>query len=254
MAFNMSHAKLFLKTGSKLLDAVVNKRSMLVKPTKRKLRKEVLQRLDHEEIKEYHRRSAKGGNGIRFFKKQLEKINISQNLKKSSHTVKSISLRNTIPSEDSSKVSRDQRLRSFGKLSRNVFSEKTSKTEGSLEAKQCPKVYSSSILARNEFQYNHCRKDYLQSLPISPLVEATRDVRTKNSSENSRKTLNRQHKFEVPRRNLRSNSSQYNGCGIYNKNKSIQIEDRKTLGGESLLCLKRSRKSAFQATSLPNIT
>ena len=57
-----------------------------------------------------------------------------------------------------------------------------------------------------------------------------------------RKTLNRQE-FEVPR------------CkGIHNESKSSQIEDGKSLAEENLLCLKRSRKSALQATSLLNTT
>ena len=85
-------------------------------------------------------------------------------------------------------------------------------------------------------------------------METNRDIPTKNSFENSRKTLNRQQKFEVPWCNLRINSSQHNGCGLSNENKPSQIEDTKILADESLLCLKRSRKSDLQATLLPSIT
>jgi len=77
-------------------------------------------------------------------------------------------------------------------------------------------------------------------LHSSLLVETTRDIPTENSLENSRKILNRQQKFDVPEPiNPRSNSSQYNGCGIYNGNKSSQIEVAKTLADENL-CLKRN--------------
>jgi len=125
-------------------------------------------------------------------------------------------------------------------LIRKFILEETSKTEGSLEAKQCPTFFSSSILANNNFQQNHYRTRYLQMLHSSLLVETTRDIPTENSLENSRKILNRQQKFDVPEPiNPRSNSSQYNGCGIYNGNKSSQIEVAKTLADENL-CLKRN--------------
>jgi len=85
------------------------------------------------------------------------------------------------------------------------------------------------------------------------LLETTRGIPTKNSFENSRKSLNRQQKFEVPRRNPQSNSPQHSVCGIYNGNQSSQIEVTKSSADESF-CLKRSRISALQSTSLPNIT
>jgi len=134
------------------MEAILTERSMLVKPTKRKNQKEVLQNLDHKRLNECHRRSGKRNNGKRFFKTQLEKINISPNLNKSPHTEKYFYLRKIIISEDSVKTSKDQRLRHFSKLTRKVDSEKTSKTEGSLEAKQCPKIFSSCTLANNNFQ------------------------------------------------------------------------------------------------------
>jgi len=55
MTSNKSRAKrVFEKTGDKHLDAIVTKRSMLAKPTKRKYQKEVLRRLAHKRIKECH--------------------------------------------------------------------------------------------------------------------------------------------------------------------------------------------------------
>ena len=209
----------FKKTGGTYLEAIVTKRSMLVKPTKRKYQKEILQRLAHKRIKECHRRSGKGNNGERFFKKQLEKINISPNLNKSLYTEKFVYLRKKIISEDSIKTSKDQRLRHFSILTRKGIIEKTSQNEGALEAKQCSKIFSCA-LANNNFQYNHCRTRCLQTFHASPLVETTRGIPMKSSIEKRRKTINRQQKFEIPRRILRSNSSQYNGCGIYNENKS----------------------------------
>ena len=243
----------FKKTGGTYLEAIVTKRSMLVKPTKRKYQKEILQRLAHKRIKECHRRSGKGNNGERFFKKQLEKINISPNLNKSLYTEKFVYLRKKIISEDSIKTSKDQRLRHFSILTRKGIIEKTSQNEGALEAKQCSKIFSCA-LANNNFQYNHCRTRCLQTFHASPLVETTRGIPMKSSIEKRRKTINRQQKFEIPRRILRSNSSQYNGCGIYNENKSSQTEESKSLADESLLCLKRSIKSALHETSLSTMT
>ena len=247
----MSRAKhVFKKTGSKQLDAIVTKRSILVKPTKRKYQKEVLQILDHKRIKEFHRRPGKRSNGKFFVERPLEKKIISSNLNKFSNTEKFFYLRIKILSEDSLKTSKDQRLRHFSKLTRKVILEKTSKTKQSLEAKQYHKIVSTSILPNNDFQYNHCRKRYLQSLNSSPLVETTRDIPTKSSFENSRKTLDREQSFEVPRCNLQSNSSQHNGCGICNEYKPSQIEDRESLADESL-CLKRSRNPIFKQHLCP---
>ena len=251
MTTNMSRAKhVFKKTGSKQLDAIVTKRSILVKPTKRKYQKEVLQILDHKRIKEFHRRPGKRSNGKFFVERPLEKKIISSNLNKFSNTEKFFYLRIKILSEDSLKTSKDQRLRHFSKLTRKVILETTSKTKQSLEAKQYHKIVSTSILANNDFQYNHCRKRYLQSLQSSPLGETTRDVPTKSSFENSRKTLDREQSFEVPRCNLQSNSSQHNGCGICNEYKPSQIEDRESLADESL-CLKRSRNPIFKQHLCP---
>ena len=224
---------------------------MLVKPTKRKYQKDVLQRLDHKRIKECHRRSGKGNYGKCFFENQLE---VSSNLNKFSNTEKFFNLKNKLLSETSLKKSKDQRLRHFSKMTREVILDKTSKSDGSLEAKQCPKHVSCPILAKINFQYSHCKTRYLQTLHSSPLVERSREIPRKNSLKNSRKTLNRQKKFEVPRQNLRSNSSEHNRDGIYNENKSYQIKDTKSFADECLLSLKRSRKSVRQASSLPNTT
>jgi len=229
------------------LDAISTKRSMLVEPTKRKYQKDVLQMLDHKRIKECHRRSGKENNGRCFFEKQLEKIYVSPNGNKSSHTEK-FYLRNEIISDTSSNTPKIQSLQRFSKLNRKVILEKTSKTEGSLVAKECPKGFSFSILAKNNFKYSHCQTPY-SHFHSSALVEATRVTPTKNSSKNSRKTLNRQHKFEAPRRNLRSNSSQ-----ISKENKSRQTKDSKSLVDGSLLSLKRSRKSVLQSICVPYIT
>jgi len=229
----------------------MTKRSMMIKLTKGKYQKEVLQRLDHKRIKECHRRSGKRNYGKCFFENQLEKIDVSPNLNTFSHTEKFFTLKNKLPSEASLKISKDQRLRHFSKVTREVILDKTSKTDGSLEAKQCPKSFACPISAKINFQYSHCKTRYLQSLHSSPVVERNREI---PSLKNSRKTLNRQKKFEVPDQNLRSNSSEYNIYGIYNENKSCQIEDTKILADESLLSLKRRRKSVLQATSLPKIT
>jgi len=50
------------------------------------------------------------------------------------------------------KTSKCQRLRHMSKLNQNVILEKTSKIEGSLEAKQCHKIASSGISANDDFQ------------------------------------------------------------------------------------------------------
>jgi len=173
-------------------------------------------------------------------------------MNKFSNTEKFFKLKNKLLSEDSLKISKDQRLRHFSKMTREVILDKTSKTDGSLEVKQCSNIFSFRISGKTNFQYNHCKTK--QSLHSSPLVERNREIPRKNNSKNSRKTLNRQKKFDVPRRNLRSNSSQKNRYGICNENKSCEIKDTKILADESLLSLKRSRTSAPQATSLPNIT
>jgi len=160
----MSRAKsVFTKTGSKHLDAIVIKRSMLVKPTKRKYQKEVLQRLDHKRSEECHQRCGKRNNQKWLVKKQLEKISTSLNLNKS-HTEKFFYLRKKIISEELFKISKDQRLQYFRKLTRKVVLEKTSKAEGFLEAQQCHKLFPLPILAKINFQYNHYRTRYLQSL------------------------------------------------------------------------------------------
>jgi len=128
MALNMSLLKrVFTKTGSKHLDAIVTKRSILVKPTKRKYRKEVLQRLDHKRNEECHQRCGKRNNRKWFVNKQLEKISTSLNLNKSSHTEKFFYFRKKIISEELFKISKDQRLQYFSKLTRKVVLEKTSK-------------------------------------------------------------------------------------------------------------------------------
>ena len=233
---------------------MVTTRSMLVKPTKRKYQKEVLQRLDHKRIKECHRRPGKGNYGKCFFENQLEKMKVSSNLNKFSNTEKFFKFKNKLLSEDSLKITKDERLRHFSKMTREVISDKTSKTDGSLEAKQCPKNFSRPSSAKINFQYSHCKTRYLHSLHSSPLVERSREIPRKNSLKNNRKILNRQKKFEVPRQNLRSNSSEYNRDGIYNGNKSCQIEDTKILADESLFSLKHSRNAFLHATSLPNIT
>jgi len=203
---------------------------MLVKPTKRNYQKKVLQRLVHRRIKQCHRRSGKGNIGKSIFEKQLEKKYVSQNRKKYSLTETFIYRRNKLLSEDSLKTSKDQRFRHFSKLIPKKFLDITSKRDGPLEAKQGLKVFSKV------------------TLHSSPLVDTTRDIPTKTSFENSKKPLNRKKKFEVTPRNPRRNSSQYNGCGTYNENKSCPVEDSKSLSDESL-CMKRSRKSASQATS-----
>ena len=203
---------------------MVTERSMLVKPTKRKYQKEVLQRLDHKRIKECHRRSGKGNYGKCFFENQSEKMKVSSNLNKFSHTEKFFNLKNKLLSEASLIISKDQRLRHFSKMTREVILDKTSKTDGSLEAKQCPKIFSCPILEKINFQYSHCKTRYLLTLHSSPLVERSREIPRKNSLKNSRKILSRKKKFEVPRQNFRSNSSEYNRDGIYNKNKSFQTE------------------------------
>ena len=143
------------KTGSKHLDAIVTKRSMLIKLTKRKYQKEVLERLDYKRIKEFHRRPGKRNNGKFFVEKTLDKKDISSNLNKSSNTEKFFYLRKKILSEDSLKTSKVQRLRHFSKLTQKVILEKTSKPKQSLEAKQYHKIVSSSILENNDFQHNH---------------------------------------------------------------------------------------------------
>ena len=112
------------KTGNNYLDAIATKSSILVKPTDRNYRKEVLQILDHKRNEECHRRSGKGNNGKYFFKKQLEKKNISPNHNKSLHTETFFYLRNKLHSDASFKTLKDQRLRHFNKLTRKVISEK----------------------------------------------------------------------------------------------------------------------------------
>ena len=67
------HPTFLTRKSSKHLDAIAIERSMLVKPTKRKYQKEVLQILDHKRIKEFHRRSGKRNNGKCFVEKTLEK-------------------------------------------------------------------------------------------------------------------------------------------------------------------------------------
>ena len=166
-----------------------------------------MQILVHKRIKEFHRRCGKRNNGKCFVEKTLEKRNISPNLNKSSNTEKLFYLRNKILSEDSLKTSKHQRLRHFSNLTQKVILQKTTKTEGSLEAKQCHEIASSGISANNAFQYHHCRTRY----------------------------------------------TEHNGCGLSNENKPGEMEDSKYLADESL-CLKRSRKSDFQTTSLPSIT
>ena len=100
----MSRAKsVFTKTGSKNLDAIVTKRSMFVKPTKRKHQKEVLQRRDHKRNEECHQRCKKRNNRKWFVEKQLEKISISLILKKSSHTEKFFYLRKKFSQKNCSK-------------------------------------------------------------------------------------------------------------------------------------------------------
>ena len=235
------------------MDTVLTKRSKLVKPTKSNKQKEVLQKLVQKRIKQCNRRSGKGDIGKSTFKKQLEKINVSQNRKNSSLTEKFICHRNKLPSEDSLKTSNDQRFRHFSKLIPKKFLDETSKPERPLEAKQGHKVFSFGISSKINFQRNHYQTRYLHTLHSSPLVETTRDIPTKTSFENSKKPLNRKQKFEVSPRNPRRNSTQYNGCGTYNESKSCPVEDSESLSDESL-CLKRRRKSASQATSLHNMT
>ena len=219
---------------------------MLVKPTKRKYQRDVLQRLGHKRIKEFHRRSGKGNNGKCIFEKQLQKINISPNLNKSSDK-KFFYLRNKLLLDVSLKTSKNQPLQHFSKLTQKYILEKTSKTKGAHVEKQCPEGLSDRILAKTNLQCNHYRTPCL-NVNSSSLVETTRGIPSENSSQNSRKTLKRQKIFEVPRRSLRSNSSQ-----IYNENKSSRTKESKALPDESM-CLKRGRKSSLQATSLPNIT
>jgi len=156
-----------------------------------------LQRLDHKIIKESHRRPGKGNYGKCFFENQLEKIKVSSNLNKFSNTEKFFNLKNKLLSEASLKISKDQRLRHFSKMTREVILDKTSKTDGSLKGKQCSNIFSFRISGKTNFQYNHCKTK--QSLHSSPLVERNRDIPRKNSSKNSRKTLNTQKKFDVPR-------------------------------------------------------
>ena len=220
----------------------------MVKPTKSNKQKEVLQKLVQKRIKQCNRRSGKGDIGKSTFKKQLEKINVSQNRKNYSLTEKFIYRRNKLPSDDSLKTSKDQRFRHFSKLITKKFLDKTSKPEGLLYAKKGPNVHSFCILSKIEIQRNHYQTRYIHTLHSSPLVETTRDIPTKTSFENSKKPLNRKKKFEVTPRNPRKISSHYNGCGTYNENISCPVEDSKSLSDESL-CMKRSRKSASQATS-----
>jgi len=219
-----------------------------VKPADRNDQKEVLQILDHKRNEECHRRSGNGNNGKYFFKKQLEKENISPNHNKSSHTETFFYLRNKLHSDASFKPPKDQRLRHFNKLTRKVISEKTSETEGSVGEKQFPEGFSVQILAETNLQSNHYGTPY-SNVHSSVLVETTSAIPMEKILKNSKKPLNRQKKFEVSRDKLRGNSSQ-----IHYENKSSQMKDSKALTDESLLSLKRSRKSALQATSLPNIT
>ena len=90
-----------------------------------------------------------------------------------------------ILSEELFKISKDQRLQHFSKLTRKVVLEKTSKAEGSLEAQQCHKIFPLRILAKINFQYNHYRTRYLQSLHSSPLLETTSGIR-KNKKTNEK--------------------------------------------------------------------
>ena len=140
---------------------------MLVKPTKRNNQKEVLQKLVHKRIKQCNRRSGKGDIRKGTFKKQLEKINVSQNRKNSFLTEKFIYRRNKLPSEDSLKTSKDQCFRHFNKFIPKIFLDKTSKPEGTLEAKQGPKVFPLCILSKINFQRNHYQKRYLHTSFIS---------------------------------------------------------------------------------------
>jgi len=103
------------------LDAVVTKRSMLVKPTKRKYEKDVLQRVHHRRVKECHRSSGKGNSGRCFFTNELTKTNVTPNLTKSSHAKILFYLKNKMLSENSLKTSKDQRLRHIGNLTQTYF-------------------------------------------------------------------------------------------------------------------------------------
>ena len=144
----MSRAKsVFTKTGSKDLDAIVTEKSMFVKPTKRKYQKEVLQRLDRKRNEECHQRCGKLNNRKWFVIKQLEKISTSLNLNKSSHTEQFFYLRKKIISEELFKISKDQRLQYFSKLTRKVVLEKTSQPEVSLETQLCHTIFPLRILA-----------------------------------------------------------------------------------------------------------
>jgi len=241
MALNVSRAKhVFKKTGSKHLDAIVTERSMLDKPTKRKYQKEVLQRLDNKIIKECHRRSGKRNNGKCFAEKTVEKKHFTESEQIFTHgevllSQEQNSLRRFLENIERSTFA------TLWQIDSKSYFRKTSKTERSLEWRQYHTIFSSSISANNDFHHNHCRTRYLQSLHSSHLVETTRDIPTKSSFENSRKTLKRKQTFEEPRRNLRSNSSQHNGCGFYNENKWCHIENNESLSDENL-CLIRSFK------------
>jgi len=101
---------------------------MLVKPSKRKYQKDILQWLHEKKIKYCHRKSGKGNNGKCFFKNQLERTNTTLNLTKSSQAKILFYLGNKMLSEDSLQTSKVHRLRHFGTLILKCIPEKTSKT------------------------------------------------------------------------------------------------------------------------------
>ena len=248
------------------MDETATRRSTLVKTKERKHHIEVLtlrslfivkqisKTPDDRRIVQSHGISEKQNNGKCCFTNQSQKINISPNLNKSSQSETLFYLSNKILSEDSLKTSEDHRFGHFGKLTGKLVFETTSKATRSFEAKKSPKRFSSCFSANTNLQRHLYKTRYSQTRHSAPLMKTIiKDIPTSNSFKNTRRGLNSTQNDEVLRRDLRSNSLQQNGCGIFHKNKFCQIVGTKLSAGENLFCLEGCRKSS-QATSLPETT
>ena len=249
------------------MDETVTRRSMLVKPKERKNQKDVLslsnlfivkqtsKTLDERRISESHEGSERENNEKCCFKKQSEKINISPNLNKSSQSEMLLYHSNKISTENSLKISKDHRLRHFGKLPRELVFETTSKTRASLEANKNPELFSSIFSTNTNLHCHLYTTRYLQTPHSSLLMETiSKDIPVCHTLENTSRRLNSTQKDEVPRRDPQSTSLQHNGCGIYSETKSCPAVDTKRLADDNLFCLERCRKSAPQATSSDETT
>jgi len=160
---------------------------------------------------------------------------------------------NKILSGDLLKTSKD--LRPFGKLTRKLAFETTSKIRGSFEAKKRPKLFTCSFSENNNLQCHFYTTRYLQTHRSSPLMETiAKDIPASNSLGNSRKRLDSIQNDDVSRRNPQSYSLQQNGCGIYHEIKSGPSVGDKNVDNDNLLCLESFRNSYPQATPLSETT